>query len=97
MGKSKLQIKYELKKRLGIEKGKWTEELIEVLWVYRCTPQTTTQETPYSLTYSTEAMIPEEVGDPSLRRQLFDINISQESLSIGLDLVNEFKDKSRIF
>jgi len=28
----------ELKKRLGIAKGRWTEELLEVLWAYRCTP-----------------------------------------------------------
>jgi len=27
---------------------------------------------------------------------MFDININQESLSVGLDLINEFRDKSRI-
>jgi len=47
----------ELKKHLGKAKGRWTEELREVLWANRCTPQTTMQETPYSLTYGTEAMI----------------------------------------
>ena len=56
----------ELNKRLGTTKGKWTEELIEVLWVYQCTPQTTTQETPFSLTYGTEAMILVEIGELSL-------------------------------
>jgi len=54
----------ELKKRLGKAKGRWTGELIEVLWAYRCTPQTTTQETPYSLTYGTKVMIPVEVASP---------------------------------
>jgi len=29
----------ELKKRLGTAKGRWTEELLEVLWAYKCTPQ----------------------------------------------------------
>ena len=29
----------ELKKRLGKTKGRWTEELIEVLWAYICTPR----------------------------------------------------------
>ena len=67
----------ELKKRLGPTKGKWTEELLEVLWVYRCTPQSTTQETPYSLTYVTEAMIPVEVGEPSLRRQTLDSDLNK--------------------
>jgi len=27
----------KLKKRLGPAKGKWTKELLEVLWAYRCT------------------------------------------------------------
>nr|KYP38620.1 Pol polyprotein [Cajanus cajan] len=37
----------KLKKRLGAAKGAWAEELSEVLWAYRCTPQSTTQETPF--------------------------------------------------
>jgi len=52
----------ELKKRLGIAKGRWPEELLEVLWAYRCTPQTSTRETPYSMVYRIDAMIPVEVG-----------------------------------
>ena len=32
----------ELRKRLGTAKGRWTKELPEVLWAYRCTPQSTT-------------------------------------------------------
>jgi len=27
----------ELKKRLGDAKGRWADELLEVLWAYRCT------------------------------------------------------------
>ncbi|XP_020232779.1 uncharacterized protein LOC109813072 [Cajanus cajan] len=34
----------ELKKRLGDAKGAWAEELLEVLWAYRCTPQSTTNQ-----------------------------------------------------
>jgi len=86
----------ELKKRLGKEKGRWTEELIEVLWAYRCTPQTTTQETPYSLTYETEAMIQVEVAEPTIRRQMFDLTLNEESLAVNLNLFIEFHDKSRI-
>jgi len=85
-----------LKKRLGPAKGNWTEELLEVLWAYRCTPQSTTQETPYNLTYGTEAMIPVEIGEPSLRRQTLDLDLNRESLLVGLDLINELRDKCRI-
>jgi len=56
----------ELKKRLGATKGRWTEELLEVLWAYRCTPQTSTQETPYNLTYDSEVRIPVEIGEPTI-------------------------------
>ena len=54
------------------------------------------QETPYSLTYDIEAMIPVEVGEPTIRRQLFDLSLNQESLSVGLDLLQELHDKSKI-
>jgi len=86
----------ELKKRLDAAKGRWAKELLEVLWAYRCTPQTTTQETPYSLMYDTEVMIPVEVGEPSIRRHLFDLPLNQESLAVGLDLINELRNKSKI-
>jgi len=39
----------ELKRRLGMAKGRWPKELLEVLWAYRCTPQSTTGETPYNM------------------------------------------------
>nr|KYP34710.1 Pro-Pol polyprotein [Cajanus cajan] len=55
----------ELKKRLGSAKGTWAEELPEVLWAYKCTPQSSTKETPFRLAYSTNAMIPVEVGERS--------------------------------
>nr|KYP57680.1 Transposon Ty3-I Gag-Pol polyprotein [Cajanus cajan] len=44
----------ELKKRMGNAKGQWVEELPSILWAYHCTPQSTTQETPYRLTYGAD-------------------------------------------
>jgi len=49
-----------------------------------------------SLTYNTEAMIPVEVGKPSLRRQLFNLSLNQENHSVGHDLMNKLRDKSKI-
>jgi len=86
----------ELKKRLGGAKGRWADELLEVLWAYRCTPQSTTQETPYSLAYGVDAMIPVEIGEPSLRRHLFNTHFIEESMLTGLDLVQELRDQVRI-
>ncbi|XP_019244616.1 PREDICTED: uncharacterized protein LOC109224495 [Nicotiana attenuata] len=56
-----------LKKKLEDTKGLWPELLPEVLWSYRTTPKTSTGETPYSLVYGTDAMIPAEVGELSPR------------------------------
>ena len=54
------------------------------------------QETPYNLTYGVEAMIPVEVAEPTIRRQMFDLTLNEESLTVNLDLVSEFRDKRRI-
>jgi len=40
-------------------------------------------------------MIPVEVREPSIRRQLFDLSLNKESLSVGLDLINVLRDKSK--
>jgi len=56
----------------------------------------TTLETPYNLTYGTDAMIPNEIGEPSLRKQLFDLSMNNESLTMNLDWLKKFKDKAHI-
>ena len=61
-----------IKSRLVRAKGVWPEELPSVLWAYRMTARTPTLETPYNLTYDTEAVIPVEVGLISIRREFFD-------------------------
>ncbi|KAK4383524.1 hypothetical protein Sango_2724800 [Sesamum angolense] len=51
-------ILQHLKTRLGTAKGAWVDELPSVLWAYRTTPQTTTGETPFCLSYGTDAVAP---------------------------------------
>ena len=51
-----------IKTKLDDAKGAWLEELPNVLWAYRTTARTSTGETPFRLTYGTEAVIPVEVG-----------------------------------
>ena len=51
-----------LKRRLEDAKGRWANELPSVLWAYRITPRRSTGETPFSLTYGVEAVIPAEVN-----------------------------------
>nr|KYP49937.1 Retrotransposable element Tf2 [Cajanus cajan] len=86
----------ELKRRLGQAKGEWPDHLHEILWAYRCTPQSSTRETPFRLAYGTDAMIPVEVGEPSLRRQQFTEETNVEALNVELDLIEEARDRAVI-
>ncbi|KAI3451561.1 hypothetical protein Pfo_008226 [Paulownia fortunei] len=47
-----------IKTRLDRSGGGWVDELDSVLWAYRTTPRTTTGETPFSLVYAADAVIP---------------------------------------
>ncbi|XP_030942540.1 uncharacterized protein LOC115967558 [Quercus lobata] len=51
-----------IKAKLDDAKGAWSEELSSVLWAYKTMARTSIGETPFRLTYGTEAMIPVEVG-----------------------------------
>ena len=56
-----------LKKRLDSAKGKWVEELPGVLWAYKTTARKPTGVSPFALTYGMEAVIPTEIGIPTIR------------------------------
>ena len=60
-----------LKKRLDDAKEKWVEELPHVFWTYRTTPRRSIGETPFSMTYGADAVIPLEIGFPILRTSSF--------------------------
>nr|KYP64946.1 Retrovirus-related Pol polyprotein from transposon 17.6 [Cajanus cajan] len=89
-------IVVELKKRLGEARGAWAEQLPEVLWAYRCTPQLTTQETPFRLVYGSDAMIPVEIGEPSFRRAHYDESNNEAELRENLDSVEEIRDRAQV-
>ena len=52
-----------LKRRLEKAKGTWSEEVPQILWVYHTTPQSGTKETPFSLVYGLDVMIPVEIQE----------------------------------
>ncbi|XP_020211764.1 uncharacterized protein LOC109796505 [Cajanus cajan] len=86
----------ELKKRLGKAKGAWVEQLPEVLWAYRCTPQSTTQETPFRLVYGSDAMIPVEIRETSFHRAHYDESNNEAELRANLDIVGEIRDRALV-
>ena len=78
-----------LKKRLNDAKGRWAEELPHVLWTYRTTPRKSTEETPFSMTYGAEAVIPLENGFPTMRSGAFASDGNDDLLKKNLDLIGE--------
>ena len=85
-----------LKKRLDDAKGRWFEELPHVLWTYRTTPRRSTGETPFSMTYGAEAVIPLENGFPTMRSSAFTSDGNDDLLKRNLDLIEERRENARV-
>jgi transposase InsO family protein len=85
-----------IKKRLEKAKGRWVEELPNILWTYWTTPRCSTGETPFSLTYGVEAVIPLEIGLPTIRTEYYDPVTNETSLATDLDLAEEKRDSALI-
>ena len=80
-------IKRNLERKLEGLKSAWVGELPRVLWSYWTTNWTATGETPFSMTYGTEVVIPIEVGEPSFRTAQFDPQTNNQGLALNLDLI----------
>ena len=85
-----------IKKRLNDAKGKWVEELPHVLWMYQTTPDRSTRETPFSMTYRAEAIIPLETGFPTLKTSSFNLSSNDNLLERGLDLIEERRENAMV-
>ena len=73
------------------QKGIWPEELPSILWAYRTTTRTPTGETPFRLTYRSEAVIPVDVRLTSYRVDNHDESKNDEAVHLQLDLIDEVK------
>ena len=89
-------IKGILKKRLEERKGAWVDELPGVLWAYRTTQNISTGETPFSLAFGTDAVIPAEIGIPSHRTAYFDEAENASLIASNLDFVEEKRAKAEL-
>ncbi|KAK0601486.1 hypothetical protein LWI29_024751 [Acer saccharum] len=89
-------IKHNLKAKLATKKGSWADKLPQVLWAYRTTERGSTGETPYSMAYGAEAVIPVETSSSSPRVQLFQPEINIDMLKCGLDELEERRERAQI-
>lgn len=81
-----------IEKCLQTSKKKWPEELHKVLWAYRTTARTSTNETPFKLSFGTEALLPVEVGSPSFRLLHFEEQTNTEGLRTNMEFLDEVRD-----
>ena len=85
-----------LKKRLDDAKGRWVEKLPHVLWMYRITPHRSTGETPFSMTYGAEAIIPLEINFRTQRTIAFCPSGNNGLLEKSLDLIEERRESAMV-
>ncbi|GJZ66231.1 reverse transcriptase domain-containing protein [Tanacetum coccineum] len=85
-----------IKARLGKENKNWLEEISHVLWAHRTMIKSSNGDTPFSLTYGMEAVIPAEIGMPTFRTAEVDIAENDEALEINLDLIEEKREQAAI-
>ena len=85
-----------LKRRFNKAKGRWAEELPNVLWAYCTTPKRSTRETLFSLTYGAEAVIPAEVNLCSARVAGFDPVQNDGLMLEHLDWLEECREAATI-
>nr|GEX43656.1 reverse transcriptase domain-containing protein [Tanacetum cinerariifolium] len=81
-----------IKARLGEGNKNWVEELPHVLWAHRTMIKSSHGDTPFSLTYGTEAVIPAEIGMPTYRTIVVDVVNNGEELRLNLDLLEERRE-----
>ncbi|GJV58282.1 reverse transcriptase domain-containing protein [Tanacetum coccineum] len=85
-----------IKARLDERSKDWIGELSHVLWSHRTMIKSSNGETPFSLTYGTKAVIPAEIGMPTLRTMKVDPTKNDEALEINLNLIEKKREQAAI-
>nr|GEZ84174.1 hypothetical protein [Tanacetum cinerariifolium] len=85
-----------IKARLGEGNKNWVEELPHVLWAHKTMNKSSHGDTPFSLTYGMEAIIPVEIGMPTYRTTAVDVVNNDKELRLNLDLLEERQELAAI-
>ena len=71
------------------------DELPRVLWAYRTTSRKSTGVSPFALTYGMEAIIPIEIGMPTLRTEIPE-KTNTDVITKDLDMADELREAAAI-
>ena len=80
---------------MDLTKGKWVDELLEVLWAYRTTAHRSTNISPFTITYGMEAIIPIKIGMPTIRSDVPEQE-NAELVIKDLDMVDELRESAAV-
>ena len=67
-----------------------------MVWTDRTTPKNSTGQTPYSLVYGCEAVLPSELKIPTARSVLMNVEENSPLVIDYLDTINELRDQASI-
>ncbi|XP_034201917.1 uncharacterized protein LOC117616643 [Prunus dulcis] len=84
------------KGQLDKAKGAWPKKLPEALWAIRTSYRTSIGETPFSMAFGSEAVVPVEIGEPSYRTESFAPKENEEAMSLSLDLLEEHRAQANL-
>jgi hypothetical protein len=85
-----------LKKKVHENQKNWPDMLEEIIWAYRTTPRESTQQSPYSLVYSMEAVTSLELVTHSFRIDSYDKERNGEARAIDLELIPEIWERAQV-
>ncbi|GJU14555.1 reverse transcriptase domain-containing protein [Tanacetum coccineum] len=85
-----------IKARLDEGSKNCIKKVPHVLWARRTMIKTSNEDTPFSLTYGTESVIPVEIGMPFLRCAEVDQIPNDEALLLNLDMLEEKRERAAI-
>nr|GEY85189.1 reverse transcriptase domain-containing protein [Tanacetum cinerariifolium] len=85
-----------IKSRLDEGNKNWVEELPHVLLAHRTMIKSSHGDTPFFLSYGTEAVIPTEIGMPIYCTAAVDVVSNDEELRLNLDMLEERHERAAI-
>ncbi|GJZ36241.1 reverse transcriptase domain-containing protein [Tanacetum coccineum] len=85
-----------MEQRLGRTHQGWVDELPQVLWAHRTTPKSSNGETPFSLVYGLEAVVPIEISVETKRIKEFEARLNERKCREDLDILKERREIASI-
>nr|GEU71440.1 reverse transcriptase domain-containing protein [Tanacetum cinerariifolium] len=85
-----------MERRLGKNHQGWVDELPHVVWAHMATLKSSKGETPFSLTYRSEAIVTIEISMETKRFKEFEVKLNEKWCIEDLDILEERREITSI-